>query len=117
MKVFSIFFIFLLIVSIAIMGCSKETSVGSAVDVLDKNSKVVNAGEWCVPGSEWGLDFEREGLEPGEVFVKGVEVTGEYKGLCNVKYKGSFDSVEYWFNKDGKTGYYQVGVFVREWSS
>lgn len=119
MKALKLFFV---LVSVLIMiglitGCSKDVSKASAVDVLSKpGAKVEVVENNCVSGEEWlGFDFEREGLEPGTMFIKGVETSGEYKGLCHVKYKGSIDSIDFWFSQDRSSGYYKVGDFVREW--
>ncbi|MBW3004126.1 hypothetical protein KY328_05260 [Candidatus Woesearchaeota archaeon] len=98
-----IFFCFFIFILVLVIGCSKDSdvSVGSAVDVVE-----VRTGNWCEPGSQWtGFDFEKQGLEQGDMLIKGLE--DEY---CHVRYRSRVDSVDFYFKKDG-SGYYLVGDF------
>ncbi|MFH2027714.1 MAG: hypothetical protein ABIJ08_01115 [Nanoarchaeota archaeon] len=84
------------------------------------------SGDWCPVGGEWKYATTvDQGSVQGQWEVLGFETSGEYKGLCHVKYKveqaGQTINMEYWFEEGGKDGYVKMNAggqeFVQEWHS
>ncbi|MBU2589134.1 MAG: hypothetical protein KKA65_03215 [Nanoarchaeota archaeon] len=81
------------------------------IEVEDEDETIVieaNKGidSWCETGAEWSMMASDDSVS-WEII--GLQNGGEFDGLCHVLYKmkgaGEDANIEYYFTKDGKSGY------------
>jgi len=91
--------IVLLIVLIALIGCSEKAEVN-----------IENSEEWCAEGTTWNSEID-EGTADMEVI--GIVDSGKYEGLCHVHYtidmQEASGTVDAYFDEDGN-GYQVIDV-------
>lgn len=132
-KIFFSFFALLVILTACGNQVSDGTTIsGARTDIIETDEGKVEvttvstgAASWCPAGGEWKYSADVEqGSVKGQWEVIGLETSGQYKGLCHVKYKvesnqGMAD-IEYWFREGGESGYMQMDVngqkITQEWN-
>ena len=89
-------------------------------------SDIKNTDDWCMEGSNWNYEATTDqGNANAEWKVVGLINSGEYKGLCHVKYTPTGPEgdaiMDYYFSEDGESGYFEMNVgdqvIKQEWSN
>ena len=89
-------------------------------------SDIKNTDDWCMEGSNWNYEATTDqGNANAEWKVVGLINSGEYKGLCHVKYTATGPEgdaiMDYYFSEDGESGYFEMNVgdqvIKQEWSN
>jgi len=123
-KIYSVLFgIFLVLL---IVGCKRTiiTEDGTKITATQTGGKVnyeatteggkitgtQTSDNWCAAGSNWNYAAST-GTESATWKIVGFG-TGKYEGLCHVIYTAQTDegttTMDYYFTKDGKSGYYEI---------
>jgi len=99
-----------------------ETKEGQTVTIQG-----TGGSEWCSPGSDWKMTAVGGTQDATATWkVIKLETSGEYAGMCHVLYtlktqNGQNVVMDYWFAKDGKSGYYEANIngqkVKQSWSS
>lgn len=106
------------------MTIKTTTEDGDAEVTVKSNMK--NTGDWCAEGSNWNYQGTSDaGSANAEWKIIGMINSGEYNGLCHVKYTATTpqgDTVmDYYFSEDGKSGYFEMDMngqkIKQEWSN
>ena len=103
-----------------LIGCAKEVEKTTIVETDSGTEKVVvygsaGTGDWCAAGGNWQMSATGDqGATTATWKIDKLETSGKYAGLCHVIYKGNTPQgdilMDYWFDKDGKNGYYEIDV-------
>ena len=91
-----------------------KTTVETADGKTTVTAKTGDTGSWCQTGAEWKSSTVGKDNANAKMLIKGIQTSGKYTGLCYVVYqvtsKDSNANIDYYFNKDGKTGYMLMDV-------
>ena len=114
-----------LLIGLFLVGCGSSTMSDKTTTVNTGDSTTVvktgNTASWCQTGTEWKSTTAGTAAK---MVIKELVATGKYKGLCHVVYDsnagGDQVKAEYYFSKDGKSGYMVVDVngqkIEQDWS-
>jgi len=101
----------LLVISLFLVGCTKSYTTDQG------KVTVTNPGtgkDWCKKGAEWKFTGDTAKQGSAQWKIEGLMTSGEYNGLCHVLYKASNTKgnakIDYYFSKDGKSGYLEMDV-------
>ena len=106
------------------MTVKTTTKDGDAEVTVKSNMK--NTDDWCAEGSNWQYAGTTDtGNANAEWKIVGLMKSGEYNGLCHVKYTATTpqgDTVmDYYFSEDGNSGYFEMDMngqkIKQEWSN
>jgi hypothetical protein len=131
----------LILVLAALVGCTttvttpganvQTTGAKTTVQTSDANVQITTnsqgANDWCPAGGDWSAQATTtQGMASATWKVDKLMTSGKYAGMCHVIYtvksaQGQDVNMEYYFNKDGKSGYVLTNVngqsYATEWHS
>ena len=104
-----------------LVGCTaKEVEKTTIIETDDGTEKVVvsgstGTGDWCAAGGNWKMAATgSQGDTTATWKIDKLEMSGKYSGLCHVVYKANTPQgevlMDYWFDKEGKNGYYEINA-------
>ena len=105
---------------------NKEMTIETDEGTVNVKSDMKNTDEWCATGSNWDYSATTDaGNANAEWKIVGLINSGEYDGLCHVKYTATGPEgdviMDYYFSEDGESGYFEMNVggqvIKQEWSN
>jgi len=112
----------ILISVLLLIGCKKGEvdSVSMTVETEEGEQTTTVTGDagsddWCPEGGNWQMTSTGvEGDTSATWKIDKLEDSGKYAGLCHVVYKAETpegdSEINYWFDEDGKNGYYEMDI-------
>jgi len=103
----------------------QEMKIETDEGTIEVKSDMKNTDEWCAAGSTWDYTATTDaGNANAEWNIIGLINSGEYSGLCHVKYIATTpqgdSTMDYYFSEDGESGYFEMDVggqvIKQEWS-
>ncbi len=97
-------FTIMVIVAMTLSGCGTTKTVTTDEGTVTAN--LGNTSSWCQTGADW--NYQGNDGESGSWKIVELVSGGKYDGLCHVVFSGMGANMDYYFNEDGETGYFEM---------